>query len=66
MRLIPSLVLLLGITLALPASAAPVSIDDVRAMAFDRGIVKIKEIELDDGIWEVEVIGPHRVVQWQC
>ena len=23
-------------------------------MAFDKGIVKIKEVELDDGIWEVE------------
>ena len=23
-------------------------------MAFDKGIVKIEEVELDDGIWEVE------------
>ena len=37
-----------------PAAAEPVSIDDVRAMAFDKGIVKIEEVELDDGIWEVE------------
>ncbi len=54
MRLIPALVIGLSLAFALPAAAAPASIDDVRAMAFDRGIVKIKEIELDDGIWEVE------------
>ena len=54
MRLIPVLVVGLSLAFTLPAAAAPVSIDDVRAMAFDRGIVKIKEIELDDGIWEVE------------
>ena len=23
-------------------------------MAFDKGIVKIEEVELDDGMWEVE------------
>jgi uncharacterized membrane protein YkoI len=40
--------------LALPAMAAPVSIDDARAMAFDKGIVKIGEVELDDGVWEIE------------
>jgi len=39
--------------LAVPAAAQPVSIDDVRAMAFDKGIVKIEEVELDDGIWKV-------------
>ena len=39
---------------AIPAAAQPVGIDDVRAMAFDKGIVKIKEAELGDGIWEVE------------
>ena len=38
-----------------PASAGRyVSIEDVRAMAFDRGIVRLKEVELDDGVWEVE------------
>jgi uncharacterized membrane protein YkoI len=40
--------------LAVPAAAQLVSIDDVRAMAFDKGIVKLEEVELDDGIWEVE------------
>jgi hypothetical protein len=43
----------LGFAVA-PAAAGPVSIDDVRAMAFDKGIVKIEEVELDDGMWEVE------------
>jgi hypothetical protein len=36
------------------AAAQPVTIEDVRGMAFDKGIVKIEEVELDDGIWEVE------------
>ena len=41
---------------ALPASAAFVDIETVRAMAFDRGIVKLEEIELHrkKGIWKVE------------
>ncbi|MGH6864603.1 MAG: hypothetical protein ACREDO_00080 [Methyloceanibacter sp.] len=38
----------------LPAVAAPIGIEDVRAMAFDRGIVKLEEIQLDDGVWKVE------------
>ena len=42
------------IALAVPAGAQPVTIEDVRLMAFDKGIVKIEEVELDDGIWEVE------------
>jgi uncharacterized membrane protein YkoI len=33
-----------------------VTIEEVRDMAFDKGIVKIEEVELDDGIWEVEGI----------
>jgi uncharacterized membrane protein YkoI len=37
-----------------PASAAPVGIDEVRGMALDKGIVKLKEVELDDGVWEAE------------
>ncbi len=49
--------LALSLALAVPAAAGPLSIDDVRAMAFDRGIVKIEEVELDDGIWEVEGYG---------
>jgi uncharacterized membrane protein YkoI len=42
--------------LALPAPplAARLTIDDVRNMAFEKGIVKIEEVELDDGIWEIE------------
>lgn len=36
------------------AAAERLDIEDVRAMAFDKGIATIKEIELDDGIWEVE------------
>jgi hypothetical protein len=39
---------------AAPALAGYVDIETVRAMAFDRGIVKLEEIELDDGVWEVE------------
>jgi uncharacterized membrane protein YkoI len=41
---------------ALPAAAGAhhVTIDDVRNMAFDKGVVTIKEIELDHGIWEVQ------------
>jgi hypothetical protein len=30
------------------------SIEDVRALAFDKGVESIKETELDDGFWEVE------------
>ena len=47
MRLIPALVMGLSLAFALPAAAAPASIDDVRAMAFDRGIVKINETEME-------------------
>lgn len=34
----------------------PVDIESLRAIAFDKGIVDIKEIEFDndDGVWEVE------------
>ena len=39
---------------ALPALAGgPVTIEDVRTMAFDKGVDLIDEIELDDGIWKV-------------
>jgi uncharacterized membrane protein YkoI len=34
--------------------AAPLTIEDVRNMAFDKGIVKIEEVELHKGIWKVE------------
>ena len=53
MRVIP-VFLAMSLALAVPAAAEPLSIDDVRAMAFEKGIVKIEEVELDDGIWEVE------------
>ena len=53
MRAIPAF-LILSFALIGPAAAQPVTIDDVRAMAFDKGIVKIEEVELDDGLWEVE------------
>ena len=43
-------------TIGVCASAAFVDIETVRAMAFDRGIVKLEEIELHrkKGIWKVE------------
>jgi uncharacterized membrane protein YkoI len=49
----------LGIALALavtPAFAKFVDIETVRGMAFDRGFVRIEEIELKrkKGIWKVE------------
>jgi hypothetical protein len=45
--------------LALPAAARPrVTIDDVRKMAFGKGMVVIKEVELDDGLWEVVGFDP--------
>ena len=56
MRLVP-IVLALGFSLGFAAPAAAyVDIETVRAMAFDRGIVKLEEIELKrrKGIWEVE------------
>ena len=53
MRVIPA-VLALSLAFTVPAAAGPVNVDDVRAMAFDKGIVKIEEVELDDGTWEVE------------
>ena len=53
MRVIPALIAF-SLAFASPALAYPVSIEEVRDMAFDKGFVKIKEIELDDGVWEVE------------
>jgi hypothetical protein len=46
--------LAINLALVVPAAAQPVTIEDVRFMAFDKRIMKIEEIELDDGIWEVE------------
>jgi uncharacterized membrane protein YkoI len=55
MRLLLCLVFLVVSLAALPALAAKrLTVDDVRDMAFAKGVVTIKEIELDDGIWEVE------------
>jgi hypothetical protein len=53
MRAIPAF-LALSIALAAPAAAQPVTIEDARGMAFDKGVVKLEEVELDDGIWKVE------------
>jgi uncharacterized membrane protein YkoI len=55
MRLLPCLVIL-AVSLAFdPALAAKrLTVDDVRDMAFAKGVVTIKEIELDDGVWDVE------------
>jgi uncharacterized membrane protein YkoI len=53
MRFMP-LAFAMRLGLATPALAANLTIEDVRYMAFDKGIVKIKEIELHKGIWKVE------------
>jgi hypothetical protein len=45
---------LVAASLPAAAGAKHLTIEDVRALAFDKGIATIKEIELDDGIWEVE------------
>jgi uncharacterized membrane protein YkoI len=55
MRTIPAF-LALSLALAAPASAQPVTIEDLRGIAFAKGIVRIEEVELDDGVWEVEGI----------
>jgi hypothetical protein len=46
MRVVPAF-LAMSLALAAPAAAEPVTIEEVRGLAFDKG-------ELDDGIWEVE------------
>jgi hypothetical protein len=46
--------LAMNLALAVPAAAQGVTIEDVRGMAFDKGIVKIEQVELDDAVWEVE------------
>jgi uncharacterized membrane protein YkoI len=43
-----------GALLPTAAGAHHLTIDDVRNMALARGVVTIKEIELDNGIWEVQ------------
>jgi uncharacterized membrane protein YkoI len=53
----------LCLAFAAPASAQPITIEDARDMAFDKGIVQIEEVELDDGLWEVEGVDAsgHRI-----
>ncbi len=53
MRFIP-LALAVSLGSVVPALAAHLTIDDVRNMAFAKGIVKIEEVELHKGIWKVE------------
>ena len=58
MRFFP-IVLVASLLFALPAAAQPrVTIDDVRNIAFSRGIVVIKDVDLDDGVWEVVGFDP--------
>jgi hypothetical protein len=54
MRFLP-IVVALGLISAVPAAARPaaVPIDGARDIAFRYGIVTIKDIDLDDGVWEV-------------
>jgi uncharacterized membrane protein YkoI len=56
MRVMPIPLALAFWVLSTPVSAAYIDIETVRAMAFDRGIVKLEEIELKrrKGIWKVE------------
>jgi len=44
----------MSLGLAAPALAGNLTIEDVRYMAFDKGIVEIKEVEFHKGIWKVE------------
>ena len=54
MRFLP-LIFAMSFGLAVPAlAAARLTIDDVRNMAFDKGIVKIEEVELHNGVWKAE------------
>jgi hypothetical protein len=56
MRLTPVVLGVVLVIAATPAFARFVDIEEVRAMAFNRGIVKLEEIELKrkKGIWKVE------------
>lgn len=60
MRFIPAF-LAVSLALVIPAAAGSVNVEDVRAMAFDKGIVKITEVELDDGIWEGTDASGHEI-----
>jgi uncharacterized membrane protein YkoI len=43
-----------ALALAAAAGAGHLTVDEVRDMAFAKGVVMIKEIELDHGVWQVE------------
>jgi uncharacterized membrane protein YkoI len=49
------LMLPLSLALTLPAAARYLTVDDVRAIAFNYGIVRIEEVVLKrNGVWKVE------------
>ncbi|HZP10707.1 hypothetical protein [Methyloceanibacter sp.] len=54
MRFLP-LVVALSLLFTVPAAARPVAVpvDGARNIAFHYGVVMIKDIDLDDGVWEV-------------
>jgi hypothetical protein len=54
MRLIPVLTAFSLVFAAAPALARGLDIEDVRAMAFDKGIVTLDKIKLHRGIWKVK------------
>jgi hypothetical protein len=50
----------LSLLFALPAEAGPrISVDQVRDVAFRYGITVIKDVDLDDGVWEVVGFDPY-------
>jgi Peptidase propeptide and YPEB domain len=53
-RFLRIVILALSAAILPAAGAHRLTIEDVRAMAFDKGIATLKEIELNDGIWEVQ------------
>ena len=59
MRILP-IAFALSLLLALPAEAGPrVSVDQARDAAFHYGITVIKDVDLDDGVWEVMGFDPY-------
>jgi hypothetical protein len=64
MRLIPVLTALALVLAATPAFARYLDIEDVRAMAFDKGIVTLDKVKLHNGIWKVvgEDASGHEIV----
>jgi Peptidase propeptide and YPEB domain len=49
-----ALVALVGVTPVPATAATPLSIYDARQIGFNMGIVQIKKVELDDGVWEIK------------